>query len=250
MSSPAQVLKSVGPKLVPFFKSVSVYFILLAEQPSLLTACFKCLPIISLIVFVLLHGISLSQEYRFSRRILTGLIFSCIGDALLVWPSCFTPGMCMFALAQIMYISAFGFIPLNIMLGTILYALCSLVIYALMPGLNGILVFGVPVYTVLLTTMAWRAISRVQFYKVQRKELWTWTKLCSCIGSICFLISDTLLGFHYFHTPLPYSQVSIMLTYYAAQLGIALSAVGSKNSNNNNNNNVSNDKTDTVLIKG
>ncbi|XP_043603266.1 lysoplasmalogenase-like protein TMEM86A isoform X1 [Bombus pyrosoma] len=250
MSSPAQVLKSVGPKLVPFFKSVSVYFILLAEQPSLLTACFKCLPIISLIVFVLLHGISLSQEYRFSRRILTGLIFSCIGDALLVWPSCFTPGMCMFALAQIMYISAFGFIPLNIMLGTILYALCSLVIYALMPGLNGILVIGVPVYTVLLTTMAWRAISRVEFYKVQRKELWTWTKLCSCIGSICFLISDTLLGFHYFHTPLPYSQISIMLTYYAAQLGIALSAVGSKNSNNNNNNNVSNDKTDTALVKG
>lgn len=40
-----------------------------------------------------------------------------------------------------------------------------------------------------------------------RQELWTWTKLCSCIGSICFLISDTLLGFHYFHTPLPYSQV-------------------------------------------
>lgn len=38
-----------------------------------------------------------------------------------------------------------------------------------MPGLNGILVIGVPVYTVLLTTMAWRAISRVQFYKVQRK---------------------------------------------------------------------------------
>lgn len=32
----------------------------------------------------------------------------------------------MFALAQIMYISAFGFIPLNIMLGTILYAMCSL----------------------------------------------------------------------------------------------------------------------------
>ncbi|CAK9826989.1 Lysoplasmalogenase-like protein TMEM86A [Anthophora retusa] len=223
MSSPAQVLKSVGPKLVPFFKSVSVYFILLAEQPSLLTACFKCLPIISLIVFVLLHGISLSQEYTFSRRILTGLIFSCIGDALLVWPNCFIAGM-----------------------STILYAMCSLVIYTLMPGLNGILVIGVPVYTVLLTTMAWRAISRVQFYK----ELWTWTKLCSCIGSICFVISDTLLGFHYFHNPLPYSQVSIMLTYYAAQLGIALSAVGSKNSNNNNNN-ISSHKNDAItLVKG
>lgn len=55
-------LKSVGPKLVPFFKSVSVYFVLLADQPSLLTACIKCLPIISLIFFVLLHGMSLSKE--------------------------------------------------------------------------------------------------------------------------------------------------------------------------------------------
>lgn len=69
---------------------------------------------------------SILFRYTFSRRILTGLIFSCIGDALLVWPSCFTGGMCMFALAQIMYISAFGFIPLNIMLGTILYAMCSI----------------------------------------------------------------------------------------------------------------------------
>ncbi|KAF7412309.1 lysoplasmalogenase-like protein TMEM86A [Vespula maculifrons] len=228
MSSPTQVIKSVGPKLVPFFKSVSVYFVLLAEQPSLLTACFKCLPIISLIVFVLLHGISLSKEYTFSRRILTGLVFSCIGDALLVWPNCFIAGMCMFAIAQIMYIYAFGFKPINLLLGAIMYTLCSLVICLLMPGLSGILVIGVPIYTVLLTTMAWRAISRVQFFE----ELWTWTKLCSCVGSICFLISDTLLGIHYFRNPLPYSQVSIMLTYYTAQLGIALSAVDSKNNYN------------------
>ncbi|XP_071577293.1 lysoplasmalogenase TMEM86A-like [Temnothorax nylanderi] len=98
-----------------------------------------------------------------------------------------------------------------------------------MPGLNGVLAIGVPIYTVLLVTMAWRTISRVQFFE----ELCTWTKLCSCIGSICFVTSDTLLGFHYFHSPLPYSQVSIMLTYYAAQLGIALSVVDSKNNSNN-----------------
>ncbi|XP_011692392.1 PREDICTED: lysoplasmalogenase-like protein TMEM86A [Wasmannia auropunctata] len=232
MSSPTQVIKSVGPKLVPFFKSVSVYFVLLAEQPSLLTASLKCLPIISLIIFVLLHGISLSKEYAFSRRILTGLVFSCLGDALLVWPNCFAAGMCMFAVAQIMYIFAFGFKPLNLTLGAVLYMSCSVVIYTLMPGLNGVLAIGVPIYTVLLTTMAWRAISRVQFFGE-----WTWTKLCSCIGSICFVISDTLLGFHYFHSPLPYSQVSIMLTYYAAQLGIALSAVDSKNNSTSNTDN-------------
>ncbi|XP_012286518.1 lysoplasmalogenase-like protein TMEM86A [Orussus abietinus] len=224
MSSPCQVLKSIGPKLVPFFKSVSVYFVLLAEQPSLLTVCFKCLPIISLIVFVLLHGINLSKEYAFSRRILTGLVFSCIGDALLVWPGLFLPGMGMFALAQVMYISAFGFSPLNPSLGAVLYTLSSLVICSLMPGLNGVLAIGVPFYTILLTTMTWRATARVQFFG----EPWTWTKLCSCLGSISFAISDTLIGFHHFYRPLPYAQISIMLTYYAAQLGIALSAVDSR----------------------
>lgn len=35
-----------------------------------------------------------------------------------------------------------------------------------MPGLNGVLAIGVPIYTILLTTMAWRAISRVQFFGV------------------------------------------------------------------------------------
>ncbi|XP_014478382.1 PREDICTED: lysoplasmalogenase-like protein TMEM86A [Dinoponera quadriceps] len=228
MSSPTQVIKCIGPKLVPFFKSVSVYFVLLAEQPSVLTAVLKCLPIMSLIFFVLLHGISLSKEYTFSRRILIGLIFSCIGDAFLVWPNCFTAGMCMFAVAQIMYIIAFGFERLSLTLGALLYTFCAVVIYILMPGLKGVLAIGVPIYTILITTMAWRAISRVQF----SGEL-TWTKLCSCIGSICFVISDTLLGFHHFHTKLPYAQVSIMLTYYAAQLGIALSAVDSKNNSNN-----------------
>jgi hypothetical protein len=57
-------LKSVGPKLVPFFKTVAIYFVLFipAERPSLFAMLIKCLPIISLIVFVLLHGMSLGDE--------------------------------------------------------------------------------------------------------------------------------------------------------------------------------------------
>lgn len=35
-----------------------------------------------------------------------------------------------------------------------------------MPGLSGILTIGVPFYIMLLTTMAWRAIARVQFFDV------------------------------------------------------------------------------------
>jgi hypothetical protein len=35
-----------------------------------------------------------------------------------------------------------------------------------MPGLPGILVVAVPLYSVLLMTMVWRATARVQFFEV------------------------------------------------------------------------------------
>lgn len=184
------------------------------------------MPILCLIGFVLLQGMSLGDEYAFSRRILTGLAFSCLGDALLVWPHYFIHGMAAFGVAQLMYTSAFGFKPLNAYLGASLYVLCATAVIILLPGLNGILIIGVPLYSILLITMAWRAIARVQLFE----ELWTWTKLCSCAGGIMFATSDALIGFHHFHQPIPYSQVLIMLTYYAAQLGIALSVVDSKDS--------------------
>ncbi|XP_049837832.1 lysoplasmalogenase-like protein TMEM86A isoform X1 [Schistocerca gregaria] len=221
-------LKSVGPKLVPFFKTVAIYFVLFipVERPSWAATLVKCLPIVCLIGFVLLHGISLGDEYTFSRRILTGLAFSCLGDALLVWPHYFLHGMAAFGVAQLMYTAAFGFKPLNVQLGAALYALCATAVVILMPGLSGVLMIGVPIYSILLVTMAWRAIARVQFFE----ELWTWTKLCSCAGGIVFAISDALIGFHHFHHPIPHSQALIMITYYAAQLGIALSVVDSKDS--------------------
>lgn len=57
-------LKGIGPKLVPFFKTVTIYFALFIPvgQPSLFAAFIKCLPVISLIAFVLLHGMSLGEE--------------------------------------------------------------------------------------------------------------------------------------------------------------------------------------------
>ncbi|KFM64814.1 Lysoplasmalogenase-like protein TMEM86A, partial [Stegodyphus mimosarum] len=71
--------------------------------------------------------------------------------------------------------------------------------------------------------MVWRAVARVQLFE----DLWTWTKLCSCGGGILFAISDFILGFNMFHSPIPYSHIVVMITYYAAQLGIALSVVDS-----------------------
>ncbi|KAK4021398.1 hypothetical protein OUZ56_003315 [Daphnia magna] len=57
-------LKSVGPKLVPFFKTLAIYFVVFfpEDNPSLFAMFLKCLPILSLLLFVLMHGMSLGNE--------------------------------------------------------------------------------------------------------------------------------------------------------------------------------------------
>jgi len=65
-------LKSVGPKLVPFFKTLTIYFVLFADGSRLespLYCAIKCLPVVSLMFFVLLHGMSFSEYYSYSRKV-------------------------------------------------------------------------------------------------------------------------------------------------------------------------------------
>lgn len=226
MTTPKQVLKSVGPKLVPFFKTVAIYFVVFiqADQPSLFAMVLKCLPVLSLIAFVLLHGMSLGEEYAYSRRILMGLVFSVIGDALLIWEENFALGLGSFLVGLCCYISAFGFKPFNIYAATVSFICFATGVVLLVPGASGVMQVAVPFYIFVLLTMVWRAVARVQLFE----ELWTWTKLCSCIGGILFAFSDTVIGFNAFYTKVPYAQVLIMTSYYAAQLGISLSVVDSK----------------------
>lgn len=224
-TSPKVVVKCVGPKLVPFLKTVALYFVVaISWQPSWLGCLLKCLPVGFLMVFVVLHGISLGDaRHCYSRRVLFGLGLSCLGDALLVWPWGFLPGMAAFGAAHLFYIAAFGTRPFNPWAGAVCLAFVAATASLLLPGLHGIYLWAVPLYGVVLMIMVWRGVSRVRFFD----ELWTWTKLCSCFGGILFAASDTLIAFNLFYlsTPPSYIQHVIMLSYYAAQLGIALSVV-------------------------
>ena len=75
----------MGPKLVPFFKTVAVFFVLFGEESSVtfFFCMIKCLPIMMLIHFVLLDGVNMTEAYAYTRKIFAGLIFSVMGDALL-----------------------------------------------------------------------------------------------------------------------------------------------------------------------
>nr|KAI8760873.1 lysoplasmalogenase-like protein TMEM86A [Biomphalaria glabrata] len=226
---PLTVLKSVGPKLVPFFKTVAIFFVLfgMEEKPSIFFCIVKCLPIFSLIVFVLLHGMSFDECYRYSRRILVGLIFSVMGDALLVWKHAYANlelGLLCFAVAQTSYARAFGWRPFKPYAGSVFVAVGLCVYCYLQSYLTGIMVYLAPFYITLICTMAWRAVARVQIYD----DLWTWTKLCGCAGAVFFLTSDMVIAVNMFAFSVPFAHQIVMLTYYAAQFGISLSVVDSQ----------------------
>lgn len=214
---------------MPFFKTVAIFFVLFGqeERRSIFFCIAKCLPIVSLVVFVLLHGMSFDECYRYSRRILVGLIFSMLGDIFLVWkttPGNLEVGLLCFAIAHIMYARAFGWRPLKPYPGSA-FSLLGLIVYSyLQIYLTGIMVYLAPFYITLICTMAWRAMARVQFYD----DLWTWTKLCGCAGAVFFLISDLVIAINMFAFYIPCAHPIIMLTYYAAQFGISLSVVDSQ----------------------
>ncbi|XP_042142108.1 uncharacterized protein LOC121833097 [Ixodes scapularis] len=94
------------------------------------------------------------------------------------------------------------------------------------PQSGGVLVWAVPCYSLVLMVMVWRGVSRVRLFG----DLWTWTRLCSCIGAVLFAVSDAMLALDAFYLSASpaYARHAVMFTYYAAQLGIALSVVDSR----------------------
>lgn len=114
-------------QLAPFIKSVIIYFVLGSFEffnSNLLSTVLKCVPIICLIAFVFFMGFKFTKEYRFHQLIIMGLIFSCLGDALLDYKHgiLFPFGMLSFGLTHVFFITAFGWKELRLIVGIGLYS--------------------------------------------------------------------------------------------------------------------------------
>lgn len=212
---------------MPFLKTVCVYFVAWlpeTEKPTVFAALLKILPILSLCGFVSLQGISLEKQHNYSRRVLLGLILSAVGDVFLVWKNTyFIHGMVAFGIAHILYIRAFGFQPRNLLVGLLCTIPGFLLYYVLYPGLKGKLVIAVLIYGLILAGMMWRAITGVQ-NQIEENGLCRWTRMSACFGAALFYLSDNIIAINKFWFPVPGARALIMTTYYAGQMGIAVSA--------------------------
>lgn len=176
--------------------------------------------VISLIFLFIKTSEGVSKSIK--RITLLALVFSLLGDILLMFveqsPHFFTIGLVAFLTAHIMYILAFlkhrnkqkpiiGFIVF-----LLIYA--SGLFYLLKDGLGDMLI-PVIVYMIVILSMATSAFLRKGMVNNLSYNL-------VFSGAIFFMISDSILALNKFYEPLPFSNISIMLTYALAQFLIVI----------------------------
>lgn len=179
---------------------------------------FKPLGTLLILFFALAYRSKIRLAY--SRWICLGLLFSLVGDVLLIWPDkFFVAGLAAFFFTHLAYLTAFtrdAKFPANWLLWTVFLIIAAEDFRQLHARLPRGLGLPVALYAVALATMTAQAIGR-------SIRLRSFASKLAAIGAILFLLSDTLLAWNRFQKPIAAAPALILSLYYAAQFLIALS---------------------------
>ena len=176
-------------------------------------------PLATLLILAIAWLAPPGADPQVARWILAGLVFSLVGDVLLMLPSDrFAAGLASFLIAHLCYIAAFtleaGFQPAPLALLSLLVAV-AFVYRRLSAGL-GSLRGPVIVYMAVIVVMAWQALARCSVVPGAGPPL-------AAAGALLFATSDSALALARFQGPFKGSQTVVYGTYFAAQWLIAVS---------------------------
>ncbi|MFC5625511.1 lysoplasmalogenase [Algoriphagus winogradskyi] len=161
-----------------------------------------------------------------SKSILGALIFSLLGDILLLWDHLFIYGIGAFLLAHVCYIIGFkvaqkapeSLLNVNFVktffINLPVYFLAAFTFYMINPNL-GALKIPVIIYIIVIVSMVTTA--RERYGKCNPASFWQ-----VFIGAILFFISDGVIALDKFYLPIPDAGIIIMGTYAIAQLMIVM----------------------------
>ena len=171
---------------------------------------------------ILLVAVYFSESFKTKKIVMTALIFSWIGDVILLFADkgeiYFILGLVAFLISHLFYIVLFNKqtiiksisnkLSFGAGIGLILIYF-SVMIGTLGPKL-GSLTLPVVIYAVVISTMLYYAL----------KGSYQWNSIpynSVLIGAVFFISSDSILAFNKFYQPIPQASFSIMITYLLAQ---------------------------------
>lgn len=174
---------------------------------------------------ILLIAVYNSPAFTTKKILFTALIFSWIGDVILLFVDrgeiFFILGLVAFLLSHVFYILLFSKQTINKPISNKLSfgagtGLILLYFFGMITTLGpklGSLTVPVVIYAVVISTML--------FYALKGSFQWTTIPYQSVLtGALFFISSDSILAFNKFDHPIPHAPFLIMITYLAAQFCI------------------------------
>jgi uncharacterized membrane protein YhhN len=177
-------------------------------------------PLATILILAIAFANWRARKDCYSLWITIGLLFSLLGDILLLRPEhFFLLGLSAFLLTHVAYLVAFTrdthfpARPSVWILYLLFAALCNFLLFSRLPAA---LRFPVAVYSIFLLSMAAQAMGRSLLLRTSLARL-------AALGALLFVLSDALLAFDRFCQPLQLAPLLILVPYYAAQWLIASS---------------------------
>ena len=188
-----------------------IYIFRIGIEGSDFIMLFKLIPMVLIIIMALLTKAPQAKTYY--TLISIGLVFCAIGDYTLQW---FIVGLSFFLIGHLFYIAAFISAkeqqsPKSLLAGLVLYGavMATIIAGGLWQDGDVVMAIAVVAYISVILTMGWTA--------------WRTKSNYAMIGAILFIISDSVLALNKFTVAIPAASEIIMITYYSAQVLLALS---------------------------
>ena len=176
---------------------------------------------LTLILIILIAIFFPAIDIKYKIFIISGLIFSIVGDMSLIFPEQhFIKGLIAFLIGHICYIIAFvvsgGFhFTIWIFLPIIIVGMLYL---QLIIKYTGKMTIPIIIYISIIIIMGWMAIERFN-------SLPTNGTFIAAAGAILFMISDAVLALNKFRKPFFSAELIILTTYFTAQWLLAISVI-------------------------
>ena len=176
-----------------------------------------------IMIWIAVYFLLFKKKSSFTVPVLMAFFFSWVGDNMLMLSGknelFFFAGVGGFFCAQLSYIYTYtkynesggkGYLQKNPLLSVFFLAYVAGMLILLFPGLEGMMKPIITIYAISLMLMSMMALNRSHRVGASSFKL-------VFIGSLLFLLSDSMIAFNKFHSEIPMAGFLIMLTYIAAQ---------------------------------